>query len=541
MEASTAATTTPAETIKSAGIRWKFLFWLAVVIGGLVFFIQRFGQEALGFGWDFRFVGTVVTTTIGVILALFLGGFSWKSRFAFLAVVIGGGWIVKTQLIRGIEFDGALVPSRIDWIWNPPPERPSFDSKPTELLGSWSPSPTNDFAEFRGPKRDGVSVGPALAREWKTKPPKLVWGPIPVGEGYGAFAAAGDHLVSLEQRNDREAIVCYRRDNGKEIWVHSYPAYFREFQGGDGPRSTPTVVGESIYSLGATGVLVKLDGRGKPLWTVNVLNDVGAPNLQWAMSGSPLVVDGMVIVNSGVGLQSGAVGGLVAYDAETGKRRWTSSDPRKAGYSSPQLMTVAGVEQVVIFDGHGIAGTDPKTGKQHWREPWPTNQGINVSQTTLIGGDQLFVTSGYMAGAALYKIVNQKDKWSVERLWKDRRSMQCKFTSPVLFNGHLYGFSDVELVCVDPKDGKRLWKGPAFGYGQVVLRDDLLIVLTEQGSVVLASANPSKYEELGRFDVFNEKTWNTPCLAGNRLYLRNHRRMACYELPTKATDLAANP
>ena len=544
MEDASSATAVAVVRPQSA-VRKKFLFGLAVVIAALIFAVHRFGGDSFGMGWDMRFAAMSALALIGLIIAFFMGGFRWRGRIVFLAF-LGASVLLTKLLIRSVEFDGAMVPSRIDWIWNPPPPQPNYQSdatsgNPAALLGSWSSSPSTDFPEFRGVKRDGVSVGPTLAREWKTKPPKLEWGPIPVGGGFGGLAAAGDHLVSLEQRHDREAVVCYRRDTGKEVWVHSYPADFKEVQGGDGPRSTPTVVGDRIFTLGATGVLSRIDGRGKLVWSVNVLEDLNAPNLAWGMSGSPLVTDDLVVVNAGVGSHEKAIGGVVAYDLETGKRRWTSSDPRKAGYSSPQLTTLGGVKQIVIFDGHGFAGLDPKTGKQFWREPWPTNQGINVAQPTLVGEDRLLITSGYMVGAGLYRLVNQNERWAVERLWKDRRSMQCKFTSPVLFNGNLYGISDVELGCFDPNTGKRLWKGAAVGYGQVVLRDDLLIVVSEQGSVVLASANPTKYEELGRIDVFNEKTWNTPTLAGDRLYLRNHRRMVCYRLPTASPALAAKP
>jgi outer membrane protein assembly factor BamB len=196
--------------------------------------------------------------------------------------------------------------------------------------------------------------------------------------------------------------------------------------------------------------------------------------------------------------------------------------------------------QVLIFDGQGFAGLDPKTGKQFWREPWSTNQGINVAQPTLVGDDRVFVSSGYSVGGGLFHVAKVKDEWAVERLWRDRRSMQCKFTSPVLHEGRLYGISDIDLVCIDVKTGKRLWTGPDVGYGQVVLRGDVLLVLTEKGAVVMAAANPARYEELGRFELFGEKTWNTPTLAGDKLYLRNHQRMFCYQLPTAAPALASS-
>lgn len=547
MEDASQSAKTPAvsATPVPQGVRVRFLIGLIVVVGGIAYGIQRYGYDAFAMGWDVRFMATSALVGVGLMIAFFMGGFSWRGRIVFL-LLMGLGWGVLKLLVRKVNVDGAMIPSDIEWVWEPP-RAPKFDPSsisgdPSALLGSWSPTPS-DCPEFRGVKRDGVIPGPAIARDWKTTPPKLVWGPVPVGIGYGSMAVAGGHLVALEQRLDREAIVCYRRDTGKEIWVHSYPALFQrsEMQGGDGPCGTPTVVGDNIYSLGSTGVLVRLDGKGKPVWSVNVIEDVKADNLQWGMSGSPLVVDDLVIVNPGVGKQPGAIGGVVAYDVETGKRRWTSSDPKPAGYSSPQLSEVGGAKQVLIFDGHGLAGLDPKTGKQFWREPWRTNQGINVCQPTLVGDDRIYISSGYMVGGGLFKVAPAKEQWMVERLWKDTRSMQCKFSSPVHYEGRLYGISDVDLVCIDVKTGKRLWKGPSVGYGQILLRGDLLIVLTERGEVLMAAATPAKYEELGKFNVFGEKTWNTPTLAGDHLFLRNQWRMVCFRLPTQDPSLAMKP
>ena len=534
-----------ASATRTRGVRVRFLFGLALVCTFLVYVVQRFGYETFAMGRDVRLLPIVVIVGIGLILAFFRGGFTWRGRLQFLGILATAG-LLTTLLIRRIQFDGAMIPRQVEWIWEPPHE-PRFNVTPSsgdpmKLLGSWTATPT-DCPEFRGLKRDGVIPGPPLAREWRTKPPKRLWGPVAVGGGYGSIAAVGDHLVTLEQRLDREAVVCYRRDTGQEIWTFSYPANFIavDAQGGPGPRSTPTVVGDRIFSFGATGVLVRLDGHGKLVWSVDVLDDVKADNLPWGMAGSPLVVDDLVIVNAGVKNEKDAIGGVVAYDVETGKRRWTASNPQPAGYSSPELVTLGGVMQVLIFDGRGFAGLDPKTGKQLWREPWTTNQGIHVAQPILCGDDRVFISSGYMVGGGLFHIGKVKDQWTVERLWRDRRSMQCKFTSPVVHDGRLYGISDVDLVCVDVKTGKRLWKGPEVGYGQVLLRGDLLLAVTETGAVIMAAANPTRYEELGRFEAFKEKTWNTPTLAGDRLYLRNHRQMACFQLPTAPPDLAARP
>jgi outer membrane protein assembly factor BamB len=387
------------------------------------------------------------------------------------------------------------------------------------------------FPEFRGRLRDGVALGPPPARDWKSQPPRLLWRQ-PVGGGYGAFAVAGTVAVTLEQRRENEAVVCYDTATAKERWVYSYPALFKDVQGGDGPRSTPTIAGAEVLSLGATGRLVSLDLlTGRERWATDILQD--NDNLTWGMAGSPLVYDRLVVVNPGAQRESAKGRALVAYDRDTGKEMWRAGRC-SSGYSSPMLATLGGIRQILIFDGEGLGGHDSATGQELWRYPWTTQQGINVAQPTVLDGDRLLITSGYGMGCALLHISQKNGTWSAQPVWPGERSgaMRCQFSSPVAYQGFLYGLDDGILACIDLETGKRRWKGGRYGSGQLLRIGDLLLILTEQsGELVLVKATPAKHHELSRFKVLEgAKTWNTPSLAHGKAYLRNHEEMACYDL-----------
>jgi outer membrane protein assembly factor BamB len=366
-----------------------------------------------------------------------------------------------------------------------------------------------------------------LSRDWTAQPPITIWRQ-PIGGGYAGFAVAGNIVVTIEQRRDNEAVVCYDQDTGRERWFHEYTAHFSESLGGPGPRATPTIFDGAVYSLGASGELVCLDGAtGRQIWHVNILADTRAQNLQWGMAGSPLVFDELVVVNPG-----GSDGGVAAYDRRTGSKVW-SAGKHKAGYSSPALATLGGYRQILVFDGAGLAGYDPAGSGELWRYPWSTMQDINVAQPLVLDGERVLISSGYGVGCALLRVRRDADRWSVEPVWptKVSRAMQCKFTSPIEYEGFIYGLDDGIMVCVDPTSGSRCWKKGRYGHGQILLVGDVILVLTEIGDVALVEADPQQHRESARFHALDGKTWNTPALSGNRLFVRNHREMACYELP----------
>jgi outer membrane protein assembly factor BamB len=353
----------------------------------------------------------------------------------------------------------------------------------------------------------------------------------PVGGGYAGIAVAGNLLVTMEQRRDTEAIVAYDAATGRERWTHTYPARFWEGMGGPGPRTTPTITNGRVYALGAQGKLTCLEAAtGKVVWSANILDDPEHNNIQWGMSGSPLVDEKAVIVNPGVqGNASASARALVAYDRSTGERLW-GAGTTSAAYSSPLLAMLGGVRQILLLDRAGLAGYDAAGGKLLWQYPWETQQGINVAQPVVVEGDRVFISSGYGHGCAMLRIGQEAGEWKATRLWENRL-MRCKFTSPVAYQGHLYGLDDGVLVCLDQEKGERKWRGDRYGHGQVLLSGDLLLVLAEPWELALVEAKPDAFHEVLKFQALQgDKTWNPPALAGGKAFVRNHLEMAGYDL-----------
>jgi outer membrane protein assembly factor BamB len=338
----------------------------------------------------------------------------------------------------------------------------------------------------------------------------------------------------LEQRGENEAIVCYDIDTGHERWRYAYPAHFAETLGGEGPRSTPTISQGEVFSLGAKGMLVCLNGStGKPKWSVNILE--GNDNIIWGMAGSPLVYDRVVVVNPGAQNKSTSGKALVAYDRSTGKPVWSAGD-RRAGYSSPMLATIAGTRQIVLFDGQGLGGYDAKTGKELWQFKWDeTLNGINVAQPLILENDRVFISSGYGIGCALVQVSRSGDQWSATQVWKNK-AMRCRFNNPVVYKGDIYGLDEGLLVCLDPNTGQRKWREGRYGHGQLLLSGDLLVILSETGQLALVEANPQRYRELGSFPAIEGKTWNYLALMDGKAFVRNHLEMACYDLTGPAVQ-----
>lgn len=481
--------------------------------------------------------GPRVFGTEGVIILAALGAVFWlliyHRRVGLVAVLLGGILIagMYTRIID-VKNDGDLMPTSVHLKFLSTPASELVHHRATQPTSSAEAKPdlliaaAEDMPAYRGVKRDGVAVGPALERDWTKHPPRQLWR-HPVGAGYAAFAVAGSVAVTIEQREGDEAVVCYNADTGTERWVYSYPTAFTEPLGGPGPRATPTIYEGEVYALGAEGRLACLDGAtGKEKWHVEILEGNG--NIMWAMSGSPLVFGNVVVVNPGVQKNSESLRALVAYDRKTGTRVWGAGNT-KAGYASPMLATFAGVEQILLFDGVEIAGYAAKDGTKLWSQPWKTHQDINVAQPLVFEGDRVFVSSGYGVGCAMLHITKAGDTWNVAELWRNKL-LRLKMSSPVAYQGHIYGQDDGFLVCLDAETAERKWKGKRYGHGQILLANDLIVVLAENGKLALVEATPQAFREVASIQAIEGRTWNYPALARGRVYVRNDIEMAAYEL-----------
>ncbi len=386
------------------------------------------------------------------------------------------------------------------------------------------PTSPGYWPDFRGPHRDGRYAETPIRTDWPRGGLPQLW-KQPIGLGYASFVAAGGRAFTIEQRRGQEVVAAYDVETGREVWTNSWDAAFTEGMGGDGPRATPTYHEGRVYALGAIGELRCLDARsGALIWRRDILRENGASNLQWGMSASPLIVDDRVIV-----LPGGRSGrSVVAYDKSTGEPLWHALDDQ-AGYTSPMVVTLGGVRQLLVVTASRAVGLAVDDGRLFWEFPWETSMGINVAQPLLLGGDRVFLSAGYDHGAAVVEVDPQRGSLCGAHVWENNR-MKNKFTSSVLQSGYIYGLDEAILACIDAATGELKWKGGRYGYGQVLLAGDHLIVLTEDGEVVLVQATPERHVELARFPAIDGKTWNHPVIAGGRLLVRNLQEMAAFDI-----------
>ncbi len=376
---------------------------------------------------------------------------------------------------------------------------------------------------FRGPQRDGSVRGVRIETDWAASPPVELWR-RPIGPGWSSFAVRGDRLYTQEQRGDDEVVSCYNATTGEPVWRHRDAARFWESNAGAGPRGTPTLSNGRVYTFGATGIVNALDaGSGAVVWSRNAASDTGAKLPGWGFSSSPLVLDDIVIV--------AAAGRLIAYDLATGEPRWRG--PADGwGYSSPHLVTLGGVPQILLLNGAGAISVAPADGTLLWKHLW-SGDGI-VQPALTADGDVLIGTgSGMNSGNGVRRIAltHESGGWTAKERWTSI-GLKPYFNDFVVHKGHAFGFDGGILSCIDLADGTRTWKGGRFGHGQLVLLpdQDLLLVLSEKGELALVKAAPDQFTELARFPAIEGKTWNHPVLAGDVLLVRNDQEMAAFRL-----------
>ncbi len=425
----------------------------------------------------------------------------------------------------GITGDGA---AEFAWRWAETAEERFLahaGDEPTRWRSAPAAAETGaDWPGFRGPDRDGIIPGVRIDTNWSRSPPVELWR-RPIGPGISSFAVRGDLLYTQEQRGDDEVVTSYHVTTGEPVWIHRDADRFWDSHAGAGPRSTPTLSDGRVYTFGATGILNALDaGDGAVVWSRNVASDTDVKVPFWGFASSPLVVDDVVIV--------AASGALVAYDLATGDPRWFGPSPVDGeSYSSPHLLTIAGVEQVLLMSAAGATSVAPGNGTVLWEHPWPGAPIVQPAQTA--NGDVLISTASVSGALGLRRlaVAHGHGGWTLEERWTSNR-LKPYFNDFVVHDGHAYGFDGSILACIDVEDGTRTWKGGRYGHGQLVLLadQDVLLVLSEQGELALVEAAPDQFTELARFPALEGKTWNHPVLVGDVLLVRNDQEMVAFRL-----------
>ncbi len=431
-------------------------------------------------------------------------------------LVASGGWtLLRTEgMSSRLHFDFA-------WRWASTNEERFLSQAVSEKM-SLPVAENTDLAwpGFRGANRDGIIYGVRIRTDWKASPPVELWR-RPIGPGCSSFAVSGDLLYTQEQRSDNEAVTCYNLSTGKPVWVHTDKTRFWDSHAGAGPRATPTLSNGRVYTLGGTGILNVLNATdGSVVWSRNSAGDTQTKDSGWGFTGSPLVAGDVVVV--------AATGKMAAYDITTGEPRWSGPDGGK-GYSSPHLLMISGVDQIVLMSDFGVISLEPATGEVLWKYPWQLDG--RILQPALTAEGDILVSGGIQNGIRRLTVAKESGGWNTQDRWTSA-GVKGYFNDIIIHKEHIYGFDGLSLACAAVADGKRDWRGGRYG-GQIILLadQDLLIVLTEKGDIALVNATPDKFTELARIPAITGKTWNHPILVGNILVVRNAQEMAAFRLP----------
>jgi outer membrane protein assembly factor BamB len=502
----------------------------AIVLMALALFgTWRLRHESMGPLWLLAYAVPFLCLALvaGAAAARRLADGPRRATMAAAILLACGAWtLVRTE---GISGDHA---AKFAWRWTRTAEEKAI-AQAGDVPAARVPAPavtqaSADWPGFRGPGRDGIVRGVRIETDWSQKPPVELWR-RPIGPGWSSFAVRGNLLYTQEQRGEDEVVACYDATTGAPVWTHRDAARFFESNAGAGPRGTPTLSNGRVYTFGATGILNALEaGDGAVVWSRDAASDTeGSPSMSgqkvkvpdWGFSSSPLVVDDVVIV--------AVAGQLVAYDLATGKPRWFGP-AGGASYSSPHLVTIGGVAQVLLVSAAGATSVAPADGKVLWEHAW---RGFPLVQPALTADGDVLVSASGESGIRRIAVAHGPGGWAVEKRWGSA-GLKPYFNDFVVHEGHAYGFDGRILACIDLADGNRKWKGGRYGNGQLVLLpdQDVLLVLSEEGELALVRAAPDQFTELARFPAIQGKTWNHPVLVGEVLLVRNGEEMAAFRV-----------
>lgn len=424
-----------------------------------------------------------------------------------------------------------------------------------------------DWAEFLGPRRTGISGETGLLETWPKSGPPMLW-QHRVGTGYSAPSVRGNRLVLHHRRGYEEIVECLRADTGDFEWRYAYRSDFEDPYGyNNGPRCSPLLTEDRCYTFGAQGMLVCLElDTGKLVWKRDTARDFQIPEAFFGVGSTPVLEGNLLFVMVGGQPDSG----MIACDATTGKTVWHNvslksweeprtryhRDAKLASYSTPLPVTIHGKRHLLCLMRPGLVSLDPQTGKVRFSYFFRSvlRDSVNAARPIVVD-DHIFLSAAYDVGAVLLKVA--EDGESVETVWRDEEIMQNHWSTCIHHQGYLYGFSGRHEAgslfrCIELKTGKLMWEigeeiaqaayapkdgsgsvAPKYyGRGSAILADGRLIVLGERGLLALVELNPTKFVELARvqFPQMRYPSWTAPVLSRGRLYLRDENHLLCIDL-----------
>ena len=397
------------------------------------------------------------------------------------------------------------------------------------------------WPQYRGPNHDGVSA--ETIAKWPAAGPPVLW-KAPTTGGFSSFSVSGGKAFTVVARQvdgaPREVCVAFDANNGKELWAAptGIAKYDRggdsgasDNQGGDGPRSTPSVDGDRVFVFSSQLRLVCLDANtGKEVWSKDLIKEHNGRNIGWQSAASPLIDSDSIFVAGG-----GPGESLLAFNKNDGKIVWKSED-EKMTHATPVATTILDERQIIFFTQSGLVSVAPQTGTVLWRYKFPYQ--TSAAASPVVGGDVVYCAAGYDVGAGAVRITRAGDTFTATELWRSpgKKPVANHWSTPVYYDGYLYGiftvrgFGQGPMKCVELATGKVLWEKDGFGPGNVILAGNRILALSDAGELVLVETNPQAYSEVARAKILTGKCWSTPAVSDARVYIRSTKEGACVDV-----------
>ncbi len=394
-----------------------------------------------------------------------------------------------------------------------------------------------DWPQFRGPNGDGTT-SERIRTNWTQVPPTLVWKTNAAG-GFSSVAVSQNRVLTQVRRTvggqSQEVCIALDAGTGRELWARPLgtAAYDSGGGEGDGPRSTPTILGDRVFVLTSYLVLACLDlADGHQVWGVDLRSVYSGQNITWQSSASPLIENGLVLVNCNAANRT-----LLALRATDGTKVWQTSANDRMTHSTPVAVTLQGMRQVIFYAQSGLVAVNPTNGAVLWRQSFKYN-GTSAAASPVVSGNLIYASAAYNTGALVTRIAKPGSTFTATLAMQKPFEVQSHWVTPVAFGNYVFGCygqyqdtgTDAPLECYRMDTLELQWSQPGFGHaGAIVVRDQLL-ALTETGDLVLVAPDPAAYRELARFNAVTGKCWNVPAVSNGRIYVRSIKQIAVYDV-----------
>ncbi len=406
------------------------------------------------------------------------------------------------------------------------------------LLASWARA--GEWNQHRGPFSNNQSDESLGGGSWLKSSSSQLW-KTETPLGFSSFTTYGGHAYTLVAEEDEDGLmreICVSLDlkTGQRLWsthlgIMDYKAGggnsgASDNKGGDGPRSTPSVLDGKVWAYDSDMSLYCLSAKnGTLIWKVNILKDYSGINPRWENASSPLVVDDLVIIYGGGPKES-----FLAFDKDSGEIRWKTGS-ELATHATPILARIHGVEQVIFFCQSGLVSILPNSGKELWRQEFPFK--VSTAASPVVAGNSVYCSAGYGVGSGYYKINKLGNKFSSKQVWRKPNEIINHWSTPVYHDGHLYGmfsfkkYGEGPLQCIELKTGKVKWSQDGYGPGNLILVGNNLLALADHGELAVVAATPVGYRELARKKIITGKCWSTPAISNGLVLARSTQEAVC--------------